>query len=204
MAKTKTNETTKRDVQNETRKGGERSQAVQRRPRYETSQSHSPASLMRRFNEEMDRVLQNLGLGQTFSVPDIDLFGERQGSSWTPQVEVIERGDELIVRADLPGMTKDDVKVDVSDDRLVISGERRNEHEKEDDGYYRSERYYGSFYRTVPLPDGVDTETAEATFRNGVLEISMVAPERAGRRRLQIRGEEQAQPKAQAKAAGQR
>jgi HSP20 family protein len=106
-------------------------------------------------------------------------------------------------------MTKDDVKVEVTDDAVTISGERKSEHEEKREGYYRSERSYGSFYRQIPLPEGVDADDANATFRNGVLEITMQAPQRQeqrGGRRLEIKEgtESQQQPQARAQAAGQK
>ena len=95
---------------------------------------------------------------------------------WSPEVDVVQRGDQLIVTADLPGMNKDDVTIDVTDDRITIRGERRSEREDTRDGVYRSERSYGSFQRVIPLPEGAITEQAKATFKDGVLEITMPAP----------------------------
>ena len=92
------------------------------------------------------------------------------------------------VKADLPGLKKEDVKIDITDDAITIQGERRSEHQEEREGVYRSERSYGSFYRVVPLPEGAMTDQAKATFNNGVLEITMPAPpEQVTRgRRLEI------------------
>lgn len=112
-----------------------------------------------------------------------------QGTSlWSPQIDSFQRGDQFVVRADLPGLKKEDVNIEVSDDSIVIQGERREEHEENREGYYRSERSYGSFYRTVPLPEGAITESAKAEFNNGVLEITMQAPPRevSRRRRIEI------------------
>lgn len=100
------------------------------------------------------------------------------GSLWTPQIETFERGNEFVVRADLPGLKKDDVKIDITDNSLTIEGERREEHEEDREGYYRSERSYGSFCRVIPLPEGTITDSAKANFNNGVLEIVMQAPPR--------------------------
>ena len=112
------------------------------------------------------------------------------GSLWSPQIEMFERDNELVLRADLPGLTKDDVKVELADGGITIEGERKNEHDEKGEGYYRSERSYGKFYRRLPMPDGVDPEDAKATFSNGVLEVTMPAPKHAGRksRRLEISG----------------
>jgi HSP20 family protein len=95
---------------------------------------------------------------------------------WVPRIEVLQNNGQLMVRADLPGLTKDDVNVELMDDMLTISGERKEEKEEKREGFYRSERSYGSFYREIPLPEGAKTEEAAATFRNGVLEITMPVP----------------------------
>lgn len=97
---------------------------------------------------------------------------------WSPQIETFQRGSEFVVRADLPGLNKDDVKIDITDDTLTIEGERHEEHEEDREGYYRSERSYGSFCRVVPLPEGAITDSAKAQFNNGVLEIVVQAPPR--------------------------
>jgi HSP20 family protein len=93
-----------------------------------------------------------------------------------------------VVRADLPGLEKNDVKVDIADDVLTIQGERKQEHEEEHEGWYRSERSYGSFYRAVPLPEGTIADSAKANFKNGVLEVTLQAPpkEVSRGRRLEI------------------
>jgi HSP20 family molecular chaperone IbpA len=113
----------------------------------------------------------------------------RHGTSslWTPQIETFQRGNEFVVHADLPGLKKDDVKLDITDDSITIEGERREEHEDRE-GYYRSERSYGSFHRVVPLPEGAITDSAKARFNNGVLEIVVQAPPRevSRGRRLEI------------------
>lgn len=95
---------------------------------------------------------------------------------WAPDVEAFHRNNELVVRADLPGLTKSDIKVDVTENQITLQGERKREHEEEKGGVYRSERSYGSFYREIPLPEGAITEQAKANFKDGVLEITMPAP----------------------------
>ena len=92
-----------------------------------------------------------------------------------------------MVRADLPGLTKDDVNIEVTDEFLTISGERKEEKEEKQEGFYRSERSYGSFYRQIPVPDGAKTENAAATFNNVVLEIKIQVPKvTAPTRKLEI------------------
>jgi HSP20 family protein len=88
----------------------------------------------------------------------------------------------LIVCADLPGLKKEDIQVEFSEDALTIQGERRQEHEESHEGYRTSERSYGKFYRSIPLPEGVNPESAKATFQDGVLKITVPLPAHAGPR----------------------
>jgi HSP20 family protein len=155
--------------------------------------AESPFSLMRRFSEEMDRlfgdVFADFGTAQRRLAPRGGHgFGFPPGQ-WAPPIEVLERDDKLVVRAELPGLSKDDVKVEVTDDLLTIGGERREEREETREGYRHSERRYGRFSRSVPLPEGVSPEDVRCTFQNGVLEITMPAPQRVERgRRIEIQG----------------
>ena len=140
-----------------------------------------PFSLMRRLSEEMDRAFaSSLGL-PTWGRPALE-----QQSLWVPAVEVRQQDNNLVVSAELPGMTKDDVKVEVTDDGLVIQGERKREHEEKREGYYRSERSYGQFYRVVPLPEGIDPEKAKAQFKDGVLQVEVPLPASAQRKHKEI------------------
>jgi HSP20 family protein len=133
--------------------------------------------------DEMSRVIEDVGFGRSSARP----FWREAGSDfWSPEVEVFQKNNELTIRADLPGLKRNDVKVDVTDNQIHIQGERKHEHEEERDGYYRSERGYGSFYRAIPLPEGTITDQAKATFRDGVLEIRMPAPPASRGRRLEI------------------
>jgi HSP20 family protein len=159
----------------------------------------SPFTLLRRFGEDMDRLFEELAVRRGL-MPR----GSNEIAVWSPQVEVMERDGQLVIRADLPGLNKDDVKIELRDDAVIIRGERQQEHEEQREGYYRSERSYGSFYRQVPLPKGVNTENATATFRDGVLEITMQAPKREpSSRLLEIQDAQAAgQPLAKAQAAG--
>ena len=127
--------------------------------------------------------------------------GERGRSAWVPAVDVVERDGQLVIRADVPGLNKDQILVEVQDGNLVISGERKEEHEERQSGVYRVERSYGSFYRVVPLPEGVNPEQAKASLANGVLEITMPAPQQPQPRRLEIKEGASAQQSQQAKSA---
>ena len=151
--------------------------------RYSDEPFSSPFQLFRRLSEQMDEMFDR-ALGG-FSGADLS----RRGSSslaaprlWAPRIEAFQRGDEFVVRAELPGLKKDDVRVNVTDNSLVIEGERRDEFENTHGDVYHSERSYGSFYREIPLPEGTITDKAEASFKNGVLEVKLHAPPREVRR----------------------
>jgi len=170
-----------------------RSQAMERQQGSQMSRRErdwetpfTPSSLMRRFADQMDRMLEDFGF------PSMERFGRSSGMEmFSPQVEMFERDRKLVVRADLPGMTKDDVKVEVTDDAIVIDGERKYEHEENEEGIYRSERSYGRFHREIPLPEGVKTDNATANFKNGVLEVTLDATDTAkNRKRIEIKGED--------------
>jgi HSP20 family protein len=140
------------------------------------------------MNSVFDRMFGDFGVARRpGSLRGLFNTSNRQGL-WSPRVEAFQNGDRFTVRAELPGLKKDDVHVDMTDDALTIRGERRSEQEEERDGYFRSEREYGQFHRTIPLPEGVIGESAKASFRDGVLEITMqAAPSEANRgRRLEI------------------
>jgi HSP20 family protein len=144
----------------------------------------SPFMMMNRFAEEMERMFDDLGFGRSRLAHRLRPgMGEMGYGMWSPQIEIFERGSQFIVRADLPGLTKDDMKVEITDEALTIQGERKQEHEEDREGWHRSECSYGSFYRSIPLPEGIKAEEAKANFRDGVLEISIPAPQREGRRR---------------------
>src|SRR5215204_4148359 len=88
---------------------------------------------------------------------------------WVPQMDLVEADDHFLLRADLPGLSEDDVNIEVRDNALTISGERKAEHEQRERGWYRVERSFGSFSRSLSLPEGVDPDAITAGFENGVL-----------------------------------
>lgn len=104
----------------------------------------------------------------------------------TPRVDVIDREGELIVRAEVPGVKKDDLDVSVTDDSVTIRGEVKHETAEEEGEYYHREMTYGSFYRIIPLPAGVDTEKCKVTFKDGILEMKLPKLEVAKRRKIEI------------------
>ena len=105
---------------------------------------------------------------------------------WIPAMDLVETADELVLRADLPGMKEDDVEIEIKDGVLNVSGERRSEHEDKNEGYYRVERSFGSFSRSLSLPDGIDAEQVKANFEDGVLEVHVPKPAETKPHRVQI------------------
>ena len=154
-----------------------------------------PFSLLRQMTSELDRVFDVAW--PSFGEPS---FGQTALASvaWSPKIDVFEKDNRLVTRVDLPGMKKEDVSVEVTDGYLTLTGERKQETEEKKDNFYRSEREYGSFRRTVPLPDGVKLDDVKATFADGVLEVSVPLPARPqpSVRKVQIE-----EPKTAAKSA---
>jgi HSP20 family protein len=146
-----------------------------------------PFGMMRSMVDQMNRLFGDLtgsGPGRPqasgLSTPPSATGMASQGF-WYPQVEVAERGGNLVVCADLPGMRKEDVHLEIHNDFLVLRGERRQEQTRNEGGIYRSERSYGQFYRTVPLPEGVSPDQARASFKDGVLEVTIPLPQQEPR-----------------------
>jgi HSP20 family protein len=142
---------------------------------------------MRRMADEIDRVFSDVdfdrvGYGMQSPQRGSGLFdpwrmeGRLADTTWAPQVETFRRDNNLVIRADLPGLTKDNVTIETDDDVLILSGERSDETRDERDDFYRSERTYGRFFRAIQLPEGVDAEKIDATFKDGVLEVTIPAP----------------------------
>ena len=107
---------------------------------------------------------------------------------WMPAMDLVESGDHFVLRADLPGMGEDDIKIELEDGSLTVTGERKAEHEANEEGYYRVERAFGSFSRSLTLPKGVDAEGVSASFDRGVLEVRIPKPEERKPRRIEIAG----------------
>jgi HSP20 family protein len=145
----------------------------------------TPFSLFRRMTEEFDRVLQPF------------LSEDEAGASiaWTPTVEISERDGKYRILAELPGLSPDEVRVEVENDALILQGERQVEQEATEGGIRRSERQFGFFYRRIPLPEGADPEQAKAKFHDGILEITIPVPNRQAKRR-QIQIEADSKPSA--------
>lgn len=130
-----------------------------------------PFALLRQMTSDMDRFWS-----VPFLAPVRASIPQEEGFTWMPSIEVVEKDKRLVTRVDLPGMKKEDVKVEVTDGNLTISGERKKEFEETKENVHRCEREYGSFYRSVPLPEGIKLDDVKATFVNGVLEVSVPMP----------------------------
>ena len=96
---------------------------------------------------------------------------------WVPAMDLVETEDHLVLKADLPGLSQDDVNIEIKDGVLTVSGERRAEHQENSEGFYRVERAFGQFSRSMTLPDGIDAERVAADFNDGVLEVRIPKPE---------------------------
>jgi HSP20 family protein len=120
----------------------------------------NPFTMMREFTEEMDNIFHG-------NIPVIPAVPE----VWAPKVDVQRCNGDLVVTAELPGLKKEEVKVEMTEEALVLTGERKLEHKEDHEGYHRYERSYGKFYRSIPLPEGVKTEAAKAELTDGVLKI---------------------------------
>ena len=107
---------------------------------------------------------------------------------WMPAMDLLESGDHFVLRADLPGMSEEDVSIELEDSTLTISGERKFEHEEGQGGFYRVERASGAFHRSLTLPKGIDPESVTASFDRGVLEVRIPKPEERKPRRITIGG----------------
>jgi HSP20 family protein len=127
---------------------------------------------------------------QLFDRFDSDFFTRPLGVSrgeWFPRLDVRRLEGDVVVEVELPGMSKDDVKIEVTNDGLVISGEKKSESETKEDNFYRSERTFGRFMRRVALPHGTDAENADAKFENGILRITMPVKEAPAGRTIEVK-----------------
>ncbi|HEU4634681.1 MAG TPA: Hsp20/alpha crystallin family protein [Edaphobacter sp.] len=148
--------------------------------------SANPFSIFRRMSEEMDRMFHE------------QMWEGAAGaqSGWSPAIEVSQRDGKFNIQAELPGLEPNDVKVEIENDSVVIQGERKSESEQKAEGMHRTERQYGYFYRSIPLPEGSKADQAQAKFRNGVLEVTVPMSEQASNKRsIPIQAEAGSPPK---------
>jgi HSP20 family protein len=148
-------------------------------------------SLMRRMTEELDR---------TFAEVNGREVADR---AWAPLIEVTQQDGKYVVRAEVPGLNPKDVKLEITDDAIVIQGERKVEHQETEGGIHMTERRYGRFYRAIPLPEGAKVDEARAIYENGVLEVRVPTEEQKNKRReIPIQTSAEATGGQSAKAAG--
>jgi HSP20 family protein len=105
--------------------------------------------------DDMDRMFEEFGFGRPWGRP---LWRETGAEGWAPDVDVFQKDNQLTIQADLPGLKQNEVTVEVTEDAVTIQGERKREHEEKREGFFRSERSYGSVYRVIPLPEGAITD----------------------------------------------
>jgi HSP20 family protein len=129
------------------------------------------------FSQEFDRLFNRL----------FDVGGTTAAQRWVPPMDLLEADDHFTLRADLPGLSEEDVSIEVQDGTLTISGERESEHERREQGWFRVERSFGRFSRSLTLPDGVDPDGVTAEFDRGVLTVRIPKPEQRKPRRIEIR-----------------
>ena len=145
-----------------------------------------PFTGLTRWETEMDRMMD-------------EFFGRRMRPWWperwlraeeiTPAVDVYEEKDEIVVKAELPGMEKNDIEVNISDSELTLKGEKKKEEKIEEENYFRSERSYGAFVRSVDLPTDVQADKVKASFKNGILEVRLPKTEEAKTKEIKVKVE---------------
>jgi HSP20 family protein len=140
-----------------------------------------PAAELNTIQNEMNRLFNTF-----FDQPTPTARGGTASRRWMPAMDLVETADQYVLRADLPGLSDDDVNLQLEDNVLTISGERNAQQEQNEEGYYRIERAFGSFARSLTLPDGVDPDGVQAHFDRGVLEIRIPKPEQKKPRHVHI------------------
>ena len=132
------------------------------------------------FSREVDRLFDRL-----FDTP-------AGAQRWAPPMDLVEADDHYVLKADLPGVSEEDVAIEVENGVLTLTGERKAEHERSERGFYRIERAFGRFQRQLTMPEGIDTDAVTAEFDKGVLSVRIPKPEKVKPRRIAIGGGEQA------------
>jgi HSP20 family protein len=140
-----------------------------------------PVTELNTIQNEMNRLFNTF-----FDQPAPTGRGGAPNRRWIPAMDLVETADHYVLRADLPGLDDDDVNIQLEDNVLTISGERKTQHEQHEEGYYRIERAFGNFARSLTLPDGIDPDAVQGHFDRGVLEIRIPKPEQKKPRQVQI------------------
>jgi HSP20 family protein len=151
--------------------------------RSELSREGAGTGSLRRFRHQMDRLFDSF-----FGLAPWEEESTLPGSgSWTPDLEVADTGKEIVVKVEVPGLGPEDIDVRVTGNTLTLSGEKKEEREEKREGYYRSERRFGSFYRTVPLPAGAKSDAVTADYDKGVLTVRIAKTDDAVSKRIEVR-----------------
>src|SRR5437588_10453119 len=140
-----------------------------------------PVRELSTIQNEMNRLFNTF-----FEAPSPANGGSTSLRRWIPAMDLVETDDDFVLRADLPGLSEQDVNIELQDNVLTVSGGRKAEHEERKEGYYRVERASGSFSRSLTLPEGVDPEAVKASFDRGVLEVRIAKPEARKPRKVAI------------------
>lgn len=140
-----------------------------------------PVRELNTIQNEMNRLFNTL-----FDSPSPGHSGSAAIRRWIPAMDLVETEDDFVLRSDLPGLSEQDVNIELEDNVLTISGERKAEHDEHGEGYYRVERASGAFSRSLTLPEGVDPEGVRASFDRGVLEVRIAKPEQRKPRKVAI------------------
>lgn len=148
-------------------------------PLRKSNESWYPFSDIQNLHKEMNRLFD-------FTFPRWDSEMPLLSGQWAPAIDVHDSKDNVVVKADLPGLTKEDINVSVQDDLLMISAEKKKESEAKEENYLRTERYHGSFYRALRLPAQIDPAKVNATFKDGVLELTLAKKEEAKPKQITI------------------
>jgi HSP20 family protein len=158
--------------------------------------TRDPFTLLRQMTSDLDRLFD--ASAWPFRWTGVRTRSEGDATTWFPDVDVFEKDERLFVSIDLPGMKKEEVKVEVADGHLAIYGTRKKEVEEKKEHFYRCEREYGSFYREIPLPEGLKIDDVKATFADGVLEVSVPLPAKTDAKMRRVEIQEPAPAKAAA------
>jgi HSP20 family protein len=145
-----------------------------------------PARELDALQGDMNRLFDSF-FGRRDGAATANGFGSRR---WIPPMDVVETEDNLVLRADLPGLDRDDIEIEVKDGILTISGERKAQHEEKREGFHRVERSFGRFSRALELPKGIEADNIEASFERGVLEVRMPKPAERKPTKIEIRSGE--------------
>jgi HSP20 family protein len=137
-----------------------------------------PLRELNSLQSEMNRLFNTV-----FDAPQ---SGNNLMRRWVPAMDLVEAGEHFVLRADLPGMSEEDISIEFEDGTLTVSGERKAEHEDSKEGFHRVERSFGAFSRSLTLPKGINADAVSASFDKGVLEIRIPKPEESKPRRISI------------------